>query len=123
MALSSTKSAGTGKKRAAPVKIGFDLLKPLPGAEEDDARPDAADAARKRPKLGDAGKGKGKSALLDMLPPPKRALPVPKPGASTGDTASTTANAADLDLGKGGLDDSASQPVTTASLLPRNSSC
>jgi hypothetical protein len=123
VASTSTKPVVTSKKRAAPVKIGFDLLKPLPGDDEDESKPDAADSARKRPKLGDAGKGKGKSALLDMLPPPKRALPVPKPTASTSDTASKTAQSASSDaLGSndGDLGGPSSQPVTTASLLPRN---
>ncbi len=64
------------KKRAA-VKIGFDL-KPLPDDEEDAAPQHKEGAPRKRPKLGDTGKGKGKSALLDMLPAPKRALPPSK---------------------------------------------
>jgi hypothetical protein len=77
------------KKRAA-VKIGFDL-KPLAVEDNDEEDRGAPDSSRKKPRLGDAG-GKGKSALLDMLPQPKRALPASKRGPPTGGNGSVPAS-------------------------------
>ncbi len=101
------------KKRAA-VKIGLDLKPRLGEDEEDEDRVVPGDS-RKKPRLGDAG-GKGKSALLDMLPPPKRSLPASKTGPSTG--ASTVGNPiGGADVGLENESDTSKQP-TTASLLP-----
>ncbi|KAJ9104511.1 hypothetical protein QFC21_002007 [Naganishia friedmannii] len=87
------------KKR--PLKIGFDhpllsaprLSTTQPENEDDDQPRRSAKKQRKtdeddaqppsQPQAMSKEKGKGKSALLDMLPPPKRALPVPRPATAS----------------------------------------
>lgn len=84
--IASTSSLGLPppKNKKRPLKIGFDhplLSAPTLGAPSSD---DVEERTTKRQRVKHAGdaedvqdrKGKGKSTLLDMLPPPKRAAPV-----------------------------------------------
>ncbi|GHJ84655.1 hypothetical protein NliqN6_1057 [Naganishia liquefaciens] len=84
--IASTSSLGLPppKKKKRALKIGFDnplLSAPTFGAPSAD---DEEERSIKRQRVEDAGeaekvqdrKGKGKSTLLDMLPPPKRTAPV-----------------------------------------------
>lgn len=83
--IASTSSLGLPppKKKKRPIKLGFDnplLSAPTFGAPSAD---DVDERDTKRQRVEDAGdvekvqdrKGKGQSALLDMLPPPKRTAP------------------------------------------------
>lgn len=83
--IASTSSLGLPppKKKKRPIKLGFDnplLSAPTFGAPSAD---DVDERDTKRQRVEDAGdaetvqdrKGKGKSTLLDMLPPPKRTVP------------------------------------------------
>ncbi|ORY27333.1 mitotic checkpoint regulator, MAD2B-interacting-domain-containing protein [Naematelia encephala] len=81
-------SAPKAKKRTGPVKITLDLPKASAkdkgedydnqGDLNDDNDEHDEDRSAKKPKL--ASKGKGSSALVGMLPPPKRKLPASATG-------------------------------------------
>ncbi len=98
--------------------------------EHDEEESEGGGSTKKKQKLNDGSgfgsglatnegqtKGKGKSSLIDMLPPPKRALP--KPPVSTASTSSTAPGSLGSKISNGGGGSDAYKGAD-GTMLPRN---